>query len=206
MSRSKYVEFVVTRFVQTGDSEGDFISYSLTLEVRKNDEEKEIFQIPVSCSGTLQAVWGLSEEELKYSVYEIAREMLFVLLENKLPRAINSEIDVTSYNAPEIPPKRIHELPDAIRRSVTVFPEALTVTSNLPTAEAKQVSFLGHTIAHLRDEINSRTKTIWGLGVSPLKMYNLKVRNMRAKTDKKGVRHGTKKTHGRTDHWDFKGI
>jgi len=94
------------------------------------------------------------------SVYEITREKLLERLrEVKDPGQIDSsEIDITSYNASDIPPQPKHSLPDVISKSVTVFPEPVALTISVPSVQVKTESSLRVPIAVLRDNINSLTK------------------------------------------------
>lgn len=142
------------KIIPTG---GDRVTFHIFIE--DNSGNKTI--LPVFCSNTLKAVWGINNNaNLFDNLYPLVRNIIRDDFSSGKIRSIQelSPLAFTTYDAPEIPPQPKYSLPDTIN-----IQQKQISCANLPCKirvkhPSKKMSFIGKDIAKKRDHINSLFK------------------------------------------------
>jgi hypothetical protein len=107
----------------------------------------------VTSSGTLQAVWGQNDSQMRQSAATAATSFILTTVASQGSLDDLEIIKLTTYSAPETPPKGPQALPGAI----IAVPEREAVKEERPN-----MSFLSDDIAEVRDQINALSRDMFG--------------------------------------------
>jgi hypothetical protein len=151
--KSKFVRFLELR--ETTPPGFDGHRYRLTFELGEKRgggfHPTEAHAVDVEASGTLQAAWSKSDQQMAaYSGTSASSYVIGLASESRLHEL--QPLYLNTYTAPKVPPE------SPIVEPGTVLPVRAAATASPPSG----LSFLSDDISELRDQINALAKNLWG--------------------------------------------
>lgn len=151
---NKFIRFLELREVNPAGLDGH--RYSLAFEVgeKRGDSFHPLtaHKLDVEASGTLQAVWNKSDQQMATYTGTSAISHVLDLARRSQLEAAPEPFRLNTYTAQKVPPESPLLQPGVI----------LPLDQTLPPPEPQTFSFLSDDISELRDQINALAKDLWG--------------------------------------------
>lgn len=150
---AKHIRFVSIKERMPSKIDGIEFEYSFELGTLKDAVfiPEHMYALDIQVSGTLQAVWRVSNKQVARIAAALATPYVLELArENRLVDL--SPFILNTYSAPKSPPEEPHIEPGTVQAILAAAP---------PIVQAP-ISFLSEDISEVRDQINALTKSLWG--------------------------------------------
>ena len=151
---AKYLRFNSLNPIQAPGLDGH--KYELRFDVGElidgTFKPLETYKMPVTVSGTLQAIWQQSDTQVAATSASVAARIIADAASSGGLGDLK-EVKLTTYTAPREPPPALRVGPDTL----IPIPEAPTVEQ-----PAGRISFLSDDISDVRDQVNALSRDLYG--------------------------------------------
>jgi hypothetical protein len=149
----KYIRFVSIKERVPARIDGTEFEYVFEVGSLRGDAfvAEKRYVLDIQASGTLQAVWHVSSEQMARIAAALATPYVLELArEDRLAEL--SPFKLNTYSAPKSPPEETRVEPGTV--------QAVPAAGPAPTQSV--LSFLSEDISEVRDQINALAKSLWG--------------------------------------------
>ena len=150
---AKYIKFVSINERVPSRIDGIEFKYTFELGTLTGDAfiAEHRYVLDIQASGTLQAVWRVSNEQMARIAAALATPYVLELArEDRLSEL--SPFKLNTYTAPKAPPEEPRVEAGTVQ----------AVLAALPSSAQESMSFLSEDISEVRDQINALAKSLWG--------------------------------------------
>lgn len=150
---AKYIKFISINERVPSRIDGIEFEYTFELGTLVGDAfiAERSYVLAIQASGTLQAVWRVSNEEMSRIAAALATPYVLELArEDRLSEL--SPFKLNTYTVPKVPPEKPRLEAGTVQAVLTA----------LPSVGQTSISFLSDDISEVRDQINAITKSLWG--------------------------------------------